>query len=75
MSVCPFQTRDSSLLAALVQSSRNCGHKVLGGMAVREQDLMHGAVETLLQISGGALETLMGWGMQRGNSIGILLIT
>lgn len=58
-----------------VQSSRNCAHNMLGVIAVREQVLMHGAIETLLKISEGKLETVMGWCIQRGNSLETLLIT
>lgn len=58
-----------------VHGSDNFAHGVLGVIAVREPVLMHGVTETLLKIGGGKLETVMGWGRQRGESLGTLLIT
>lgn len=57
------------------QSSRDFAHNVLRVTAVQEPVLVQGAIETLLKISGGKLETVTEWGMQRGNSLETLLIT
>lgn len=74
MFLCLSQTQDPSVIVVPAIAVFNFAHNVQGVDAVQEKVLIM-TLQKLFKTSGGTLETVMGWGMQKGNSLMTLLIT